>query len=1096
MSDLQVLTVVDASSYTNLLFIDQSVNDYQDFITYANPHTYTVSYSSNSSREGLLGFLKRNFISFQRIGMVFTSIGPLSNPFLDSQPFFRENESVPYSENVQFVLNLIKEFGVKNIDYLGCNTLQYPNWVNYYSILSEQTDVVVGASNDATGNIKYGGDWVMESTGEDIELVYFTSGIEYHKYLLDLGFSSFVIRDGTVYGTGNNSYGQLGIGNTTQQTTLTAMTSVIGKNVKAISCGGLYSGGTVSTSHTIVLMTDGTVYGTGNNTNGQIGNGTNTQRTTLTAMTSVSGKTPVAISCGTSHTIVLMTDGSVYGTGFNGSGQLGNGNTTQRTTLTAMTPVSGKTVKSISCGTYYTIVLMTDGTVYGTGSNGNGQLGIGNTTQRTTLTAMTPVSGKTVKAISCGGYYTIVLMSDGSVYGTGSNGNGQLGDGTNTQQTTLTAMTSVSGKTVNAISCGGSHTILLMTDGSVYGTGFNGSGQLGNGNNTNKNTLTAMTPVSGKTVNAISCGDSHTIVLMSDGTVYGTGLNSNGQLGNGNNTNKNTLTYMTIGDGSTPVTYVNNIFDSNYTITIFINLNNQPIIFDNNYNASLNLNYTNDISGTYKILDASANLNLSLNNIYYSNIASPFDVPLQPKDNSLNFLLTSNGNTQNYRVNLYIKNNDVRLKQFDVSGIPVSDGSNVNLPFGTSSVSVVATPTDASANRDISGNTGLVTGDNSLNITVTAEDPSYNRIYHVNLHVEPDVSLNTFKITSIKSDQHSENVIHVPYGTTDVSINYTTLNAKYEEGLVGGTTKIFFSGTQHDVSNNDPSGGNTFSISRLQPFYNDLSLTVFSATGLTSKTFGKRIYVESDELLTNLTVDGINFTNGYIFNIPYGLSHVTLTFDIIDLDPSISSYVIITVNGKEYGSQTATETSPFMATGLVTGINNITLLVSSQDNLTQKTYHLTVYVEASCLLEGTLVWTANGYVPIETLKVGDSIRTKHFYIDIVKVGKWSVDLNQEEDRNDLSKKMYKIPAGQYGATSDTYISHYHRILVDENPGSETESRVYHLPTKLGLGAAEPTEVSMDHGKYNLYHLQLAVGNHFVVNGGCMVESWKPNAKHF
>ena len=152
--------------------------------------------------------------------------------------------------------------------------------------------------------------------------------------------------------------------------------------------------------------------------------------------------------------------------------------------------------------------------------------------------------------------------------------------------------------------------------------------------------------------------------------------------------------------------------------------------------------------------------------------------------------------------------------------------------------------------------------------------------------------------------------------------------------------------------------------------------------------------------------------------------------------------------------------------------------------------------EAACLLEGTLVWTANGYVPIETLKVGDSIRTKHFYIDIVKVGKWSVDLNQEEDRNDLSKKMYKIPAGQYGATSDTYISHYHRILVDENPGSETESRVYHLPTKLGLGAAEPTEVSMDHGKYNLYHLQLAVGNHFVVNGGCMVEAWKPDAKHF
>ena len=149
----------------------------------------------------------------------------------------------------------------------------------------------------------------------------------------------------------------------------------------------------------------------------------------------------------------------------------------------------------------------------------------------------------------------------------------------------------------------------------------------------------------------------------------------------------------------------------------------------------------------------------------------------------------------------------------------------------------------------------------------------------------------------------------------------------------------------------------------------------------------------------------------------------------------------------------------------------------------------------SCLLEGTLVWTPKGYVPIETLKPGDTIETNKFYIDIVKVGKWTVDLNSEEDRNDLSKKMYKIPAGRYGATSDTYISHYHRILVDEHPGSQEESRVYHLPTKLGLQPAKPSEYVKE-GKYNLYHLQLAVGNHFVVNGGCMVEAWQPNAEHF
>ena len=79
----------------------------------------------------------------------------------------------------------MKEFSVKNIDYLACDTLNYPNWENYYQILSKETGVIVGASNDKTGNVKHGGDWIMESTSQDVELLYFTKKIEYYQYLLD-----------------------------------------------------------------------------------------------------------------------------------------------------------------------------------------------------------------------------------------------------------------------------------------------------------------------------------------------------------------------------------------------------------------------------------------------------------------------------------------------------------------------------------------------------------------------------------------------------------------------------------------------------------------------------------------------------------------------------------------------------------------------------------------------------------------------------------------------------------------------------------------------------------------------------------------------
>ena len=63
--------------------------------------------------------------------------------------------------------------------------MNHPTWVNYYNLLTEKTGVVVGASDDYTGNLKYGGDWVMESTSEDVELIYFTESIEYYKYLFE-----------------------------------------------------------------------------------------------------------------------------------------------------------------------------------------------------------------------------------------------------------------------------------------------------------------------------------------------------------------------------------------------------------------------------------------------------------------------------------------------------------------------------------------------------------------------------------------------------------------------------------------------------------------------------------------------------------------------------------------------------------------------------------------------------------------------------------------------------------------------------------------------------------------------------------------------
>ncbi|NDA63805.1 MAG: DUF4347 domain-containing protein, partial [Chitinophagia bacterium] len=173
------------NSYTNVLLIDKAVPDYQDFVSSVNSSTFPIVYSVCSQKSDLLALLQQLFTTIPRIGFVFMSNNGGPKTFLDHDLLFLNDETAPYSDNVVFMISLIKQFNVQNIDFLACNTLESSNWTQYYSILQQNTGVIVGASRDKTGNIKYGGDWTMESTGKDIEFVYFTKSIEYYSYLLD-----------------------------------------------------------------------------------------------------------------------------------------------------------------------------------------------------------------------------------------------------------------------------------------------------------------------------------------------------------------------------------------------------------------------------------------------------------------------------------------------------------------------------------------------------------------------------------------------------------------------------------------------------------------------------------------------------------------------------------------------------------------------------------------------------------------------------------------------------------------------------------------------------------------------------------------------
>lgn len=199
------------SEITNVLLISNEIEDYTVFYDSVNSNTLPIVYNRFDSTKDEVSAVLGNLSSIQRIGIAFHSSSG-EKLFLEGKPLFTDSdiaESTNYSENVAWLLQVARDYNVKNIDFLACDSLNYPNWVSYFDLLHKETGVIVGASNDKTGNIKYGGDWIMESTGEDIELVYFTSSIEYYKYLLPnnilINEIYYDLNDGTLRATVNES---------------------------------------------------------------------------------------------------------------------------------------------------------------------------------------------------------------------------------------------------------------------------------------------------------------------------------------------------------------------------------------------------------------------------------------------------------------------------------------------------------------------------------------------------------------------------------------------------------------------------------------------------------------------------------------------------------------------------------------------------------------------------------------------------------------------------------------------------------------------------------------------------------------------------
>lgn len=306
---------------------------------------------------------------------------------------------------------------------------------------------------------------------------------------------------GTVVAWGDNSHGQLGDGTTTNSSVPVPVVGLTG--VKAISAGG---------AHALALLANGTVMAWGSNSNGQLGDGTTTDSDVPVPVQGVTGATTVQAGGDFSTATVPIFSGwqappagTLMVWGGNAHGQLGIGSTTDSDLPVPVTALGAK-VRSVRAGPDFTLAILANWTVQAWGDNADGQLGNGTTTDSD---VPEPIGGiSNVTRVAAGGTSGYALERTGALLAWGDNSSGQLGNGTTTASDVPEPVAGLSG--VWTIAAGGSHVLAMLSHDTVMAWGNNANGQLGNGTTTNSDVPVAVPNL--RAVKAVAAGTAFSLV--------------------------------------------------------------------------------------------------------------------------------------------------------------------------------------------------------------------------------------------------------------------------------------------------------------------------------------------------------------------------------------------------------------------------------------------------------------------------------------------------------------------------------------------------------------------------------------------------------
>jgi len=271
-----------------------------------------------------------------------------------------------------------------------------------------------------------------------------------------------------------------------------------------------------------------TLYSWGLNSSGQLGQNNTTNRS---SPVQIPGTTWSSISASNGqHSLATKTDGTLWSWGYNSQGQLGQNN---RTNYSSPVQISGTTWSSISAAYRHTLATKTDGTLWAWGYNYYGTLGQNNTTL---YSSPIQIPGTTWSSIVSGFYQSLATKTDGTLWSFGYNSGGELGQNNTTQ---YSSPVQIPGTTWSSISISGGasgnigFSLATKTDGTLWAWGINQTGQLGQNNRTY---YSSPVQIPGTTWSSISAGNKFSLATKTDGTLWSWGYNFSGELGQNNRT--------------------------------------------------------------------------------------------------------------------------------------------------------------------------------------------------------------------------------------------------------------------------------------------------------------------------------------------------------------------------------------------------------------------------------------------------------------------------------------------------------------------------------------------------------------------------------